>query len=126
LVAATQAHIGLNLARAAQPHQRALLQRAQQLGLQRQRQLADLVQEQGAAIGLLEPASAGGGRAGEGAALVAKQLALEQGLGNGRAVDLDERPGAPATGQVHRARKQLFAGARIAQQQHRGLRVSCQ
>jgi hypothetical protein len=47
------------LALATQAHQRAFLQRAQQLGLQRQWQLADFVQKDGAGVGLLEPAGAG-------------------------------------------------------------------
>ena len=70
----------------------ALLQRAQQLHLQRQRQLADLVEEERAAVGLLEQSLPLGGRAGERALRVAEQLALEQRLGNGAAVHGDERP----------------------------------
>ena len=56
-------------------HLRAL-EHAQELGLQRQRQLADLVEEQRAAVGRLEvaPACAAIG-AGERALLVAEQLA---------------------------------------------------
>ena len=56
----------------------ALLQRAQQLGLQLERQLADLVEEQRAAVRELEAARAALQRAGEGAALVAEELALDQ------------------------------------------------
>ena len=56
----------------------ALLQDAQQLGLQRRRQLADLVEEQRAAVGLLERPTLPLGGAGERAALVAEELALEQ------------------------------------------------
>ena len=69
----------------------ALLQEAQQLGLQRERHVADLVEEQRAAVGGLELARGLLGGAGEGARLVAEQLAFEQLLGNGRAVDGDER-----------------------------------
>ena len=72
---------------------------------------------------LLEPAGARLGGAGEGAALVAEQLGLEQCVRNGRAVDLDEGLVAPPAGQVHRAGEQFLAGARLAQQQHRGLRL---
>ena len=56
----------------------ALLQEAQQLDLQRQRDVADLVEEQGAALGQLDLADIGLDRAGERAALVAEQLGLEQ------------------------------------------------
>ena len=67
-----------------------LLQEAQQLDLQRQRQVADLVEEQGAAVGDLDLAECRLGGAGEGALLVAEQLAFEQRLGNRGAVDGDE------------------------------------
>jgi hypothetical protein len=70
-----------------------LLQHAQQLGLERQRELADLVEEEGAAGGLAEPAGAVADGPGEGAADVAEQLRLEQLAGDGRAVDGDEWAG---------------------------------
>ena len=116
-----QAHVDLDLALPAQSHQRALLQRAQQLGLHGQRQLANLVQKDGAAVGLLKPARTGCAGAGECAFFIAKQLRLEQRIRNGRAVDLDEGPVAPPAGQVHGACEQLLARARLAQQQHGGL-----
>ena len=68
-----------------------LLQHAQQLGLGRQRDLGDLVEQQRAAVGRLEAAVAALDRAGERAALVAEQLGLEQRLGERGAVDRDER-----------------------------------
>ena len=49
-----------------------------------ERQLADLVEEHRAAVGRLEQAGLAPDRAGEGAALVAEQLALEQRLATGR------------------------------------------
>ena len=56
-----------------------------------ERQLADLVEEQRAAVGALEPALALRDRAGEAAALVAEQLGVDQ-LGRDRAaVDAQER-----------------------------------
>ena len=75
----------------ADPDDDPLLERAQQLHLQRERHLADLVEEQRAAVGRLELALLVGDRAGEGALHVAEQLALEQVLGDGAAVDGDER-----------------------------------
>ena len=68
----------------------AILQHAQDLPLQRQRHVADFVEEERAAVALLEAADALAGRAGEGAFLVAEEFALEQLLGDGGAVDRDE------------------------------------
>ena len=59
-----------------------------------ERQLADLVEEQRAAVGQLEAALALRDGAGERALLVTEQLALEQRLGQRRAVDRHERAGA--------------------------------
>ena len=68
-----------------------LLQHAQHLGLRLQAHVADLVEEDRAAVRQLELAAAVGHGAGERAAHVAEQLALDQLLGNRRAVHLDER-----------------------------------
>ena len=51
------------------------------------------------------------GGAGEGAALVAEQLALDQLARDRRHVDRDERPAAPLAVIVQRAGDQLLAGA---------------
>ena len=63
---------------AAEPLELLLLQHAQQLRLQLQRNVADLVQEQRAAVRELEATDALRDRAGERALLVPEQLALEQ------------------------------------------------
>ena len=68
-----------------------LLEDAEQLGLRRSGQLADLVEEDRAAGGALEPAGPLAVGAGEGASLVAEELALDQALGQRAAVDPDER-----------------------------------
>ena len=52
-------HIGADRVVAADRHELALLQHAQEPGLRLERHVADLVQEQGAALGLLEAADAG-------------------------------------------------------------------
>ena len=62
-------------------------------------------------------------RAGEGAALVAEELALDQVLGDRRAVDLDERLVAARRVLVQRARDELLAGAALAGDEHGGRRV---
>ena len=64
--------------RAADALELVLLQHAQQLDLRLERQLPDFVQEDGAAVGQLEAALLLLHRAGEGAALVAEQLALDE------------------------------------------------
>ncbi len=89
----------------------ALLQHAQQLGLQVGRHLADLVEQQRAALGHLEQPFLVDRRAGERALLVAEQLRLDQVLRDGRAVDLDERPFGPLAVVVDGVGDQLLAGA---------------
>ena len=86
-----QADVGADGLGAAQPLELALLQHAQQLDLRREVQLADLVEEQRAAVGQLEAPLLGGVRAGERALLVAEQLRLDQVVRQRRAADLDER-----------------------------------
>src|SRR5438874_700569 len=81
------AHVHLHADAAADALERALLEHAQQLGLERRRDLADLVQQQRPAVGQLEAAAAHPVGAGEGALLVAEQLALQQVLRQGGAVD---------------------------------------
>ena len=72
------AHVDRAGLRAAHALELAVLQDAQQLGLQRDGQLADLVQEQRPPVGQLEAAELARQGAGEGALLVAEQLALDQ------------------------------------------------
>jgi hypothetical protein len=92
----------------------AALEGAQQPALELERQLAELVEEQRAAMSGLEGALAGAVGAGEGPALVAEQRALDQGRRLRGAVDHDERAAAPRAGVVERAGGQLLAGARLA------------
>ena len=70
----------------------AVLQDAQQLGLHRERHLADLVEEERPAVGDVEEAGARRRRAGEGAAHVPEERRLEERLGDARAVLADEGP----------------------------------
>ena len=113
------AHVHRDGLVAAQPLDVPLLQHAQQLGLGARGQVADLVEEDGAAVGLLEAADAPGLGAGEGAALVAEQLALQQRLGNGGAVDGDERLVGAVAVLVEGAGDEFLAGAGLAADQHR-------
>ena len=86
------ANIDANRLRAADPLDVAILQHAQKADLGVERQLADFVEEQRAAVGPLEPTLAGFRGAGEGAPLVAEELRVDQLAGNGAAIDADERP----------------------------------
>ncbi len=100
----------------------ALLQRAQQHRLQLQRQVADLVEEERAAVGDLELAGAVARGAGEGAGDVAEELARGDRLGQRRAVDLDQRLGAAQRLVVQVPRDQFLADAGLAGDEHREVR----
>ena len=67
-----------------------------------------------------EEARLGLPRIGEGPALEAEQLRLEQGLGDRGAVDLDERAGRPRAGPVKGPRQESLARASLPQDQERG------
>ncbi len=101
--------------------ERAVLQHAEQLRLHGRGELADLVQEQGAPVGGLDLADDAAIGAGERAALVAEQLALDERRGQRRAVHRDQRPVfAPRVG-VDRAGEQALSDAGLAGEQHRGV-----
>src|SRR5580658_3926027 len=86
-----EAHVDVDGLDTADALELALLQRAEKLDLHLHRNLADLVEEEGAAVGELEASRLARYGAGEGSALVAEELALDELLGNRGAVDLDER-----------------------------------
>src|SRR5207245_16188 len=91
-----------------------LLEGAQELRLHRHSEIARLVEEEGARGGLLEQPDLPGDGAGEGPLLVAEQLALQERLGNRRAVDREQGPGGAGGAVVNRPRDQLLAGARLS------------
>ena len=99
--------------RAADAVDHALLDGAQQLGLQPHVHLGNLVEQQRAAVGLLEFADAARDRAGEGALLVAEQFGFEKRFRDRGAIDADERLLGAARARVHVARQHLLAGAGI-------------
>ena len=102
----------------------ALLQDAQQLGLDRDRHVADLVEEERAAIGGSEAPDAVGQRAGESAFDMPKQFAFQQRFRDGRTIDRDEGPLAPWTVEVDGARHDLLAGPTLAVQHHGRARLA--
>ena len=99
------------------------LQKAQQLHLQRQGNVANLVEEQRAAAGHFDLALGGLDRPGERSFFVPEQLAFEQVFGNRRAVDRDKRSARAVARIVQPPREQLFAGPACAEQHHRHIGV---
>jgi hypothetical protein len=84
------AHVDVHRLAAADRPELALLQEAQQLLLHVGAHVPDLVEEERPLVRHLQQPLAAGARAGEGAALVAEELALEQRVGQRRAVLGDE------------------------------------
>ena len=68
----------------------ALLEHPQQAHLRRQRHLADFVEEDRTAIGLLENAAGPGAGVGKGALLVSEEFVFQQILGNCAAIERAE------------------------------------
>ncbi len=101
----------------------AFLDGAQELDLRGRRQLADLIEEQRAAGGLRELSDMAVGGAGEGAFLVTEQNGFHEIVGDGAAIDGDERLGAPLAAAVYRARDHFLADAGLAFDQHRNGRT---
>jgi hypothetical protein len=83
--------VGAQQSCAAESHELALFEHSQQLRLDGRRHLTDFVEEQDAAAGLFDPTGLGRDGAREGTPLVAEELRLEQLIGQGGAVDGDER-----------------------------------
>ena len=105
--------------RAADAEEHPGLEHAQQLHLAVGLHLADLVEEERAAVGQLDEPGLGADRAGERALLVAEQLGLEHLARQGAAVDRHEGPLGARRALVDGARHQLLAGAALAEDQHR-------
>src|SRR5690606_6311040 len=95
------------------------LQEAQKLDLQRQRNVANLVEEQGSSVGQFDLALGGLDCTGEGPLLMSEQLAFEQVLRNGRAIDGDETAVLSPARVVQALREQLLARAARAEQHDR-------
>ena len=94
------------------------MQRAQQLGLQHERQLAQFIEKKRAMIGELEQADAPAVGAGERAALVAEKFALQQTLGNRAAIDRNEWTLRRTAAAMNAAGDQFLARAGFAAHEH--------
>jgi hypothetical protein len=95
------------------------LERAQQLDLGVERKLADLVEEQGRAVGILEAADMAVEGAGEGALLMAEQHRFDEIFRDRAAIDGDHRLAAARGGGVDRLGDHFLARAALALDQHR-------
>ena len=115
-----QPHIDLDGTAAADTFQLAFLQHAQQLGLEGRRDLADLVEEQRAAVGRLETALARIDRAGEGPLLVAEEFGLEQVFRQRSAIEAHVGAACARRVVVDGVGDEFLAGAGLATDQHRG------
>src|SRR5204862_7876471 len=93
------------------------LKDAQDLGLGARVHVADLVEEQGAAVGELELAATLVGGARECALLVTEELALDELGGDRGAIELDEGAVGALGVIVDRAGDELLAGAVLARDQ---------
>ncbi|MCI0546487.1 MAG: hypothetical protein L0027_04310 [Candidatus Rokubacteria bacterium] len=98
------------------PH-RAVVDGGEELGLERQREEAHLVEQHGPVLGELEQAGLPLPRVGERPPLVAEQLGLEQGLGDRGAVHGNEGAVGARTRAVNDARHQPLARAGLAEDQ---------
>src|SRR4029079_7476091 len=78
-------------------------------------------EQQGASAGALEAPGLAAVRTGEGAALVAEELVLEQRLRDGGAVDGDEGAALSRRQCVECAREELLPGAALAEEQDRAV-----
>ena len=116
-----QAYVDFDGGRTADPFELPLLEHPEELDLGGRRQVADLVEKQGAPVGQLEAALAARHRPGECPLLVAEQLALDDRFGQGGAVDLDQRLSRPQAVVVDGVGHQLLARTRLAADQDRGL-----
>ena len=115
---ADQAETGRALHRAAQPHETAFLQHAQQADLELGAQVGDLVEQDRAVVGLLEVAGRGLDGAGESALLEAEQRRLGQRLRQCAAVECLHRSARAGAQGMEQLGDDLLAGAAFAFDQH--------
>jgi hypothetical protein len=101
----------------------AVREHAQEPRLQVGRHVADLVEEERPALGLLEAPAAHRLRAGEGPSFMAEELALQEVFRDRGGVDRDERLGRSRAVAVQRPRDELLAGARFPRDEDGRMRL---
>ena len=123
LAVARRDHAGVDADRlgVTDPLELALLENAEELHLELGGRGIDLVEEDRAGVGRLEAAGPVGDRPGERSADMPKQLALEEALGEGPAVDAHERSAPARRELVDRLGDQFLPRAGLADQEHRGV-----
>ena len=102
-------------------HEGGVAEHADELLLDRQRQLLEVLQKERAALGLVDLADGVADGTRERAPLVPEELALEERLGERRAVHGLERPVAPPGVDVHRPGHELLARAALAGEEDGGV-----
>jgi len=102
----------------ADPTELMILEDGEELGLETGRKLGDLIEEQGAAVGLLDEAAVRLQCAGEGAADVAEEFGFKQRLGDARAIHGDEGCSGTRAGVVDDASEEAFACAGFSSDEH--------
>src|SRR5436305_15226147 len=100
-----------------QPLDLFLVNRLQELVLHRRRDVADLVEEERAAVRILEQPLVVSVRAGESALAVAEQFRLDEVLGEVRAVEFHEGARAPRREPVYFSRRARLAGTGLTRNQ---------
>ena len=120
VAATTRTSTCLDLGRADAAN-RAFLEKAQEIDLEVERQIADLVEEDRAAFGDFEETALFVDRAGERAPLVPEQLGLDQAGLDRAAVDRNERAFGARRLLMHGFGDQLLAAAALAVNEHRCL-----
>ena len=93
---------------------------AEEFDLDGRREFADLVEEEGAAVRLLEAADPPGRRPGEGPLLVAEELALQEILVQGAAVHRDDRPGGAGAQVVDQPGQEFLSRPALPLEEDRG------
>src|SRR4030065_1301107 len=97
-----------------------LLEQPQEFRLKGQRQVTDLIQKEGPSVGLLEKSRLVPKGPSERAPGMAEQLALQEMIGYGPAVDSDERPGPPRAPPVNGPGNELLSSTALPIDEHRG------
>ncbi len=111
-------HVDFPRARGAEALELSRLEDSQELALLARGNVRDLVQEQRAAVGQLEPADAVRSRIGERALDVSEELALEDSLRDSAGVQRHERPRGAARRGVESARDHALPGPVLPDDQH--------
>ena len=117
------AHVHADQFAATDAEEFAFGQHAQQAGLQRQRHVADFVEEQRAAIGLLEASDVSSLRTSERTGFMAEEFAFQQLGGDGGGVERDERLARAWRFAMQRVRDQFLARSGFTGDQHRQRRL---